>query len=458
MNRKDWFYVGGGTAVSAALVGGAALVRRRKVSAQTASGASAGGTSAASTPASGGSTAAGQGNTSSPANSSSGSSAKTQGSGAATHPGIGGSVTIQWQKKKPRGTSEDIATAQAPKTLVAGETLNIVAEGTDLSGVTVVASAHAGHKTAVWHAKGGPGNSVTAWAELVQNGKMVSQSRKVTATWETSSGKTASVPGQSPRGNSASGPSTPCPSEYTAQLVPGYGWTCNETLAQKEKNRAKVVAQTGAGGSTIGGIDQSQAASYRQLFEQKYGGTYVIQKTNSGYSILPQAALITHPSASSTLSATTNRLVQATGSQNVSENQGLANLKAAGATPKELANYLMQHWGYDAQIAASTADSVATTGKKNGQTLPSPTSTAKQQSGAVFHVQPQQVTSSQASGAPGVPPTAQDKYGDSKSGKITPAQAKKLFEAGKLPGPGFVVNGEWFQNIDQIPPALRSKA
>ncbi len=49
-------------------------------------------------------------------------------------------------------------------------------------------------------------------------------------------------------------------------------------------------------------------------------------------------------------------------------------------------------------------------------------------------------------------------YGESLSGKITPSQAMALYQQGKIAGPGFVVNGQWYQNLDQIPSSVRGSA
>ena len=49
-------------------------------------------------------------------------------------------------------------------------------------------------------------------------------------------------------------------------------------------------------------------------------------------------------------------------------------------------------------------------------------------------------------------------YGESLSGTISPSQAWADYKAGKLAGPGWVLNGQWFQNVDQIPASERSAA
>lgn len=70
----------------------------------------------------------------------------------------------------------------------------------------------------------------------------------------------------------------------------------------------------------------------------------------------------------------------------------------------------------------------------------------------------QSITGSEASAGTSSTATAQDQYGDNLSGKISPTEAWTLFQEGKLPGPGFVVQGEWFQNLYQVPQSLRSSA
>lgn len=53
-------------------------------------------------------------------------------------------------------------------------------------------------------------------------------------------------------------------------------------------------------------------------------------------------------------------------------------------------------------------------------------------------------------------PVDQRYTSDTLSGKITPEQAQVLYQEGQLAGPGFVVNGVWYQNLYQIPLSLRS--
>lgn len=220
----------------------------------------------------------------------------------------------------------------------------------------------------------------------------------------------------SPYGTNPSGPSKSCPSGYAPTFQQGYGWVCTETSSQILSNEQKVVAISGASGLNMSGIDQAQAVTYQKILEQKYGGTYaIVPNANGSYSIIPSTDYVgtTDPTSGSLYTGTQTLAQQANavptsgfGASSTSENkalyQGLANMKAAGASGQQLAEYLIYYFGYASTLAAETAASVQNTGTVFGGALPTPTTSATSSSGSSSSGSSGSGSSGSGSSAPGI--------------------------------------------------------
>lgn len=295
MKKRTWWLVGGGS--GAAAIGVAALVLNRKKTPSTETTAAGSGTSSTGSGSNG--TSLGLTNTATTTASGNGSSSSAGSSStSATATSTGGyTITVGWTKTKPLGVASDTATITVSPALGSGETLTGYATGTDLAGQVVIGTIGAGHSTLVYHTQGGPGSSATVWGVITKNGSVVATSAQSTATWLSSSGTAVTLPGYpSPYGTNPSAPSKSCPSGYAPDFISGYGWSCNETVAEQQKIFQSFLAglpSTGAGitlnGVTpVSGMTQSQEVALVQAYlQKKYGGNYITITKNGVATVEP---------------------------------------------------------------------------------------------------------------------------------------------------------------------------
>lgn len=302
MDKHVWWWIGGGSLAAAGVVGAYWLTRRPKTAGSTASSSSTGSrtTTAA---------AVSQRTTMSPSASSTATvSHSTQSASLPTQTQTS-IMRLQWANAAPQGVSTDTVSLTLNQPLATDQRVTLYAAGTDLAGIVPVGTLSPGHQHLTYTVKGGPGSAVTVWAVLTQNGRVVTQTGRITAVWRTSSGATTTLPGYpSPYGTNPQKVPSNCPSGYDPIYTPGYGWTCAETPATAVANLKSAFASANnlgitlsSSGVTVAGLTPYQQAQLAAAtLGAKYGQTYHVYYQNGSYVVttLTRAAQLVHEGAS----------------------------------------------------------------------------------------------------------------------------------------------------------------
>lgn len=236
--------------------------------------------------------------------------------------------------------------------------------------------------------------SVTSQTTATKTAKTAHTSTPVSHRSKSSS-KSSSKSG-SPYGNNPARTPRNCPSGYKPKYHAGYGWVCQETTAKTLSNLKTSLTPSCSTGI---GVSATGAAV-------------------AGLTPYQQAKLALQTAQS-----------KCGGSWGIYWQNGSYMI-----LPASRVKYLMGIGG--------TLYHITSSGGKGSQVVQHTPASSAVRSGRVLSYR---TTRSQE---------AADKY----SGKISPAEAKKLLAEGKLLGPGWVSNGTWYQNLYQIPTARRASA